>query len=61
MKLEDQILFAKRLAILLKAEIPIAAALAMLRDQTAKQSGKAVVNRLIVDVENGLPLSAALV
>lgn len=60
MKLEEQILFAKRLAILLKAEIPIAAALAMLRDQTATTGGKALVNRLIVDVENGLPLSAAL-
>ncbi len=59
MKLDDQILFAKRLAILLKAAVPIAEALGMLRDQSPGKRTKKLINELIVDVENGLALSSA--
>ncbi len=60
MKINDQILFAKRLSILLKAAVPIAEALAMQRDQSPGRKIKKLINQLIIDVENGMALSAAL-
>lgn len=60
MTLNDQILFAKRLAILLKAEVPITDALGMMRDQSNNKANNQLLNKLIIDLQNGLPLSAGL-
>lgn len=60
LSLQDQIMFAKRLAILVKAGIPILSGLKMLDRQTNSRSTKKILKEVIRDVENGQFLSASL-
>ncbi len=53
LSLQEQMLFAKRLAILLKAGVPILGALNMLKKQTTSKSSLHVVEDLSKGVENG--------
>jgi type IV pilus assembly protein PilC len=53
LSLQEQMMFAKRLAILLKAGVPILAALNMLKKQTASKASIHVVTDLANGVESG--------
>jgi type IV pilus assembly protein PilC len=57
---QDRILFAKRLAILLKAGVPILQALQMLRAQSTGKTTMFILDSLIIDIANGQLLSFAL-
>ena len=50
---QEQMMFAKRLAILLKAGVPILGALKMLKKQTSSKTSLFVVDDLVKGVENG--------
>lgn len=50
---EDQMMFAKRLAIMLKAGVPILESLKMLRKQTASKSSQHLLQDLVAGVEHG--------
>lgn len=54
--LQEQMLFAKRLAILLKAGVPILESLKMMKKQMSSRSGVYVLNDLFNGVENGQSL-----
>ena len=56
----EQIIFAKRLAILIKADIPILASLDMLARQTDSKNGKQIISHLRDCVNDGQSLAAAL-
>lgn len=56
----EKILFIKRLSILLKAGVPLLAALRMLRDQSVSQYAKAILDQIIPEIENGQSLFASL-
>ncbi len=56
----DRILFAKRLAVLLKAGVPILESLKMLKEQTVGKRRLVVIEGLIADVSGGQALSAGL-
>ena len=57
---QDQIFFAKRLAMILRAGMPIMEGLHMLGSQTRTGSATFIYQSLIVDVSNGHPLSTGL-
>ena len=57
---QDRILFAKRLALLLKAGVPILESLQMLKEQTSGKGSAIILDGLITDVANGQLLSAGL-
>jgi type II secretory pathway component PulF len=57
---EEQILFAKRLAILIKSGVPIASALGMMVRQTKSASSKRIIHGLRDSVETGQTLSRAM-
>lgn len=57
---QDQIFFAKRLAMILRAGMPIMEGLHMLGGQTRTSSATFIYQSLIVDVSNGHPLSTGL-
>ena len=57
---QDQILFAKRLGILIRAGIPILDGLQMLRKQTRSKSSAKIMDVLISDVENGQYISTSM-
>ena len=56
----EQIIFAKRLAILIKADIPILASLDMLARQAGSKNTKRIIGHLRDCVEKGQPLAVAL-
>ncbi|OGE82155.1 MAG: hypothetical protein A3B10_02370 [Candidatus Doudnabacteria bacterium RIFCSPLOWO2_01_FULL_44_21] len=58
--IQDQIMFAKRLAMLIRAGIPLLAALHMLRKQAKSKSTKTVFEVLVEDVENGQFISSSM-
>ncbi len=57
---QDKVLFAKRLAILVKAGIPILDGLQMLKKQATSKTAKEVWGQVVADVENGQFLSTSL-
>ncbi len=58
--LQEQILFAKRLSVLLKAGVPILGALQMFKKQTTSSHSTYILGELVTNVENGTYLSAGL-
>jgi type IV pilus assembly protein PilC len=60
MPLQEQILFAKRLAILIKAGVPILSALHMLKKQAHSKNAIYIMERLHAQVENGAYLSSGM-
>ncbi len=60
MSLQEQIIFAKRLAMLIKAGVPILSGLEMLGKHNKSRSVKKIFNMIITDVENGQFLSTSL-
>jgi type IV pilus assembly protein PilC len=58
--LQDQILFAKRLSLLVKAGVPILEGLRMLKAQAVTKSAKTIYSELIKDVENGQSISQSM-
>lgn len=60
LSIQEQIMFAKRLAILIKAGIPILQALGMLQNQKNSKSVAIVMRRLSTEVANGQYLSTGM-
>lgn len=58
--IKEQVHFAKRLAFLVGAGVPILNSLYLLRDQTKSRSRKAIYDQMIDDLTNGLFLSTSL-
>ena len=58
--LQDQILFAKRLSILVKAGVPVLEALKMLKNQSRSRAASQILEKVASDVENGQFLSKSL-
>lgn len=58
--LQEQILFAKRLSLLVKAGVPILQALHMLQHQTTSKAGKIILAHLAKGVEQGQNISSTL-
>ncbi len=58
--IQDQIFFAKRLGMILRAGMPIMEGLHMLGSETRTGSAKYIFQSLIIDVSNGQPLSSGL-
>ncbi|MGE5297786.1 MAG: type II secretion system F family protein [Acidobacteriaceae bacterium] len=58
--LQDQILFAKRLSILVRAGVPILKSLQMMQTQARTKSGSKIFAKIVFDVENGQFLSTSL-
>jgi type IV pilus assembly protein PilC len=58
--LKDQILFAKRMSILIKSGVPIVTSLHMIGRSSASADTKKMMNSVIKDVENGTFLSVSL-
>jgi type IV pilus assembly protein PilC len=59
-KPKDRILFARQLATLINAGLPLVQSLRSVTDQTQSKPLKVIANKLIADVEAGGTLSAAL-
>ena len=59
-KAKDRILLSRQLATLINAGLPLVQSLRSVADQATSKPLKAVVNRIVSDIEAGLPLSAAL-
>ena len=57
---QDQILFTKRLAMILRSGMPIMQGLSMLKDEARTRSSKYIYESLIADVSNGQGLSVSL-
>lgn len=60
LSVQDQIMFAKRLAILVHAGIPILTGLQMLKKQASSKSSIRIMDVLIADVENGQFISTSM-
>ncbi len=58
--IQEQILFAKRLSMLVKAGVPILSALHMLHSQTKSKSAKIIFKHLVSGVEQGQNISNTL-
>lgn len=58
--IQEQVLFAKRLAILVKAGVPLLNGLRMLQEQTQHRSTKKLLTHMIHDVEEGQFLSTSI-
>ena len=57
---KEQVLFTKRLAVLIGAGVPILNALRIMRGQTASKGAKYIITRLLNEMERGQFLSASL-
>ncbi len=57
---KEQIAFAKRLAILIKAGVPILTALNMLKNQAGSRGAKTIIGHLESEVEKGQSMSEAM-
>jgi type IV pilus assembly protein PilC len=60
MSTQEQILFTKRLSILVKAGVPILQALSMLRDQASSKGAASIMESLRHQVEQGQSLAGAM-
>ena len=60
MSTQEQVLFTKRLSILVKAGVPILQALAMLRDQASSKGAAQIMESLRRQVEQGQSLAEAM-
>ncbi len=60
LSLKEQIFFVKRLAFLVKADVPLLESLHMIREQTRGRSYARVLDTVIADVSNGQYLSKSL-
>ena len=60
MSTQEQIIFAKRLAILVKAGVPLLQALAMLRDQSGSSGSAKIMESLRRQVEQGQSLAGSM-
>lgn len=58
--LQDRVLFARHLAIGIKAGMSIQDALKLIREQTKSKSFKIILDRIILDTANGMFLSASM-
>ena len=58
--LQDQAFFARRLALLVKANIPILDALRLLRAQSRNKANERMFDRIISDTSNGQYLSKSM-
>lgn len=58
--LQEQILFAKHLAVMIRAGMSILDGLRLLKKQTRSRSLKKIIDQLVADVSNGQFLSASL-
>ena len=58
--IQDQILFAKRLAVLIKAGIPIMEGLSMLYSQAKSRASREILKSIMNDVDNGQFLSTSM-
>jgi type II secretory pathway component PulF len=58
---QEQVMLAKRLAVLISAGVPLLSALAMLKKQAASKNGAVILQSLLAQVENGGLLSDGLV
>lgn len=58
--LQEQVLFAKHLAIMVKTGMPILDSLKLLHKQTKSKSMQKILNQVLIDVSNGQFLSASL-
>lgn len=56
----DKLLFAKHLAIMIKAGLPLKDGLGLLKDQTRSRTTKKILKQVKDDLENGLSLAASL-
>ena len=59
-KSKDKVLFSRQLSTLINAGLPLVQSLRSVASQTTNKSFKAVINRIISDIEAGSPLSAAM-
>jgi type IV pilus assembly protein PilC len=59
-KSKDKVLFSRQLSTLINAGLPLVQSLRNVADQTTNKSLKAVIDKVIMDVEGGQTLSAAL-
>ncbi len=57
---KEQTLFAKRLAYLMRAGVPILDSLNLLKEQIQAKAGKELLRKIVADVANGQYLSTAL-
>ncbi len=57
---QDQILFARHLAIMTKAGMPLLNSLLLIQKQTRSRSFTTILKKVIVDVDNGQFLSTSL-
>lgn len=60
MNVKEQMFFAKRLAFLIKAGVPILESLHMLREQTASRHSNRVLQSVYTDIANGSSLAKSL-
>jgi len=60
LSLKDQVAFSRRLAFLIKADVPILESLRMMHKQTKTRARAKILNQVVVDVANGQMLSASL-
>jgi type II secretory pathway component PulF len=58
--IKEQILFTKRLSLLIRSGVPISKALTILYKQTSSKGSQYILSRLITDIEHGKLLSAGL-
>lgn len=58
--IQDQILFAKHLAIMTKAGMPLLNSLLLIQKQTKSRSFLAILKKVVIDVDNGQFLSTSL-
>lgn len=60
LSLKDQIIFIKRLSVLIRSGTPLLSSLHMLKKQTKTKTLLTILDRLIIDIENGMYLSASM-
>ncbi|OGM99793.1 MAG: hypothetical protein A3B91_02145 [Candidatus Yanofskybacteria bacterium RIFCSPHIGHO2_02_FULL_41_29] len=60
LSLKDQVLFTKRLAFLIRADVPILESLKMMQRQTRSRARAKILDKVVEDVSNGQYLSASL-
>ncbi len=60
LSIKEQAFFAKRLAFLIKAGVPILEGLHMIREQSRSKKYQKVLDKIIVDISNGQTLSSSL-
>lgn len=58
--IQDQVLFARHLAVMARAGLPLLESLKMIQKETRSRAMLKILNQLIVDVSNGQFLSASL-